>query len=203
MTDTQNTGNVVALNNVRTSYFYGFDPYVNTDPKTGKTSSSYCSHFIFDATHADVPKVVAAMKSAAAGTWGAKAIEMYDGLKGLHKLCLKEGSVCKMGEEPYAGKLFISSSNKKRPLIIDGQRNILVAGDALAPYSGCWVNARIQIWAQDNQYGKRINASLLGIQFLNHDQAFGGGRIATVEEFGVVANDADADAPRSATAGLF
>ena len=202
MTDTQQTGNVVSLNAVRTSYLYCFQPYVNVDDN-GKKTESYCSHFIMDVGHTGIALVVAAMKSAAAGQWGAKADDMYNALKGQHKLCLKEGSICKAGEEPYAGKLFISSSNKKRPLVIDGQRNILAAGDSLAPYSGCWVNARIQVWAQDNKYGKRINASLLGIQFLRHDEAFGGGRIATVDEFGVVANDADADAPANATAGLF
>ena len=202
MTDTQQTGNVVSLNTVRTSYLYCFQPYVNVD-ENGKKTESYCSHFIMEPGHGGIATVVAAMKSAAAGQWGAKAEEMYNAFKGQHKLCLKEGSICKPGEEPYAGKLFISSSNKKRPLVIDGQRNILAAGDALAPYSGCWVNARIQVWAQDNKYGKRINASLLGIQFLRHDEAFGGGRIATVDEFGVVANDADADAPANATAGLF
>lgn len=27
-------------------------------------------------------------------------------------------------------------------------------------YSGCYVNARIELWAQDNANGKRVNAKL-------------------------------------------
>ena len=32
-------------------------------------------------------------------------------------------------------------------------------------YDGCYVTAIIGIWAQDNKFGKRINANLLGVQF--------------------------------------
>jgi hypothetical protein len=42
-------------------------------------------------------------------------------------------------------------------------------------YDGCRVNAKIEIWAQDNNYGRRINCTLLGVMFAGEGQHFGGG----------------------------
>lgn len=56
-------------------------------------------------------------------------------------------------------------------------------------YSGCFVNAKIDIWAQDNQYGRRINASLLGVMFAKDGEAFGGGAPAKQEDFASMAAD--------------
>ena len=53
---------------------------------------------------------------------------------------------------------------------IDG----LTEADGLV-YSGCYVNARVELWVQDNANGKRINAKLLGIQFVRDGDAFGAG----------------------------
>jgi hypothetical protein len=67
-----------------------------------------------------------------------------------------------------------------------------------APYSGCHANAIINIWAQNNKWGKRVNAGLTGVQFLRHDvRLSGAGKVASLEEFGVVATDADGAAPAS------
>ena len=32
----------------------------------------------------------------------------------------------------------------------------------------------VQLWAQDNKHGKRVNANLKAIQFMEHDTAFAG-----------------------------
>ena len=47
---------------------------------------------------------------------------------------------------------------------------------------GAWV------W-QDNAYGKRVNASLRGVQFAGDGEAFGGGRPAEVDEFEDISDD--------------
>jgi len=56
-------------------------------------------------------------------------------------------------------------------------------------YSGCYVNAKIQLWAQDNQYGRRINASLLGVMFSKDGEAFGGAAPAKASDFAELAAD--------------
>ena len=40
------------------------------------------------------------------------------------------------------------------------------------------MNAIVELWAQDNNYGKRINASLAGVQFAKDGEAFAGGTVA-------------------------
>ncbi|MWN55950.1 ssDNA-binding protein, partial [Escherichia coli] len=60
--------------------------------------------------------------------------------------------------------------------------------------AGCYVNAVIDIWAQDNNFGKRINASLGGVQFLRDGDAFAGGGVASADDFDDISEGADAEA---------
>ena len=83
----------------------------------------------------------------------------------------------------YAGHWAIKASNNVRPTVIDRQRVTVTAEDELI-YAGCYVNAIIEPWAQSNQYGKRINSNLLGVQFFKDGEPFGdGGKSASVDAF--------------------
>ncbi len=95
------------------------------------------------------------------------------------KLCLKDGD--EMDRDEMEGKMSIKASTKKRPLVLDRDKTPLTEADG-KPYAGCYVNAIIRLWAQDNQFGKRINASLEGVQFHGDGEPFGAGGIA-VDEF--------------------
>ena len=81
----------------------------------------------------------------------------------------------------YADHMYIGASNKARPLVIDRDRSPLTAQDG-CPYSGCYVNATITIFAYDNQ-GKGISASLGGVQFYRDGDAFAGGGVASEDDF--------------------
>jgi hypothetical protein len=61
-----------------------------------------------------------------------------------------------------------------RPTVINRDRTPLTAADGVI-YSGCHGNVQVEVWAQDNSYGKRINAQLLGVQFTRDGDSFGGG----------------------------
>ena len=51
-------------------------------------------------------------------------------------------------------------------------------------FSGAVVNASIEVWAQDNKWGRRINCSLRGIMLTGEGQSFGGGSgAASADEF--------------------
>lgn len=58
-------------------------------------------------------------------------------------------------------------------------------------YAGCRVSILIRPWFQDNDYGKRINAGLMAIQFLRDDTQIGEGRIDDEGVFESVEDDAD------------
>ena len=90
------------------------------------------------------------------------------------KICLKDGD--DLGRPEFEGKYTIKASTKKRPLVIDRDKTPLAEEDG-RPYAGCYVNAIISLWAQNNNYGKRINAQLDGVQFHADGEPFGDGGI--------------------------
>jgi hypothetical protein len=50
----------------------------------------------------------------------------------------------------------------------------------------------VELWAQDNQYGKRINASLGGVQFAKDGESFGGGgNVVEADDFDDLSVNAD------------
>ncbi len=72
----------------------------------------------------------------------------------------------------YAGHNIIKATTKKRPDVVNRDRTPIHEADNII-YGGCYVNASISLWVQDNGYGKRINASLNAVQFVKDGQRFG------------------------------
>jgi hypothetical protein len=93
----------------------------------------------------------------------------------------------------YANQFYIRASNQVRPTIVDRNRATITEKDGKI-YSGCYVNAIVSLWAQDNKFGKRINANLRGVQFAADGEAFAGGNAARADEFEQLE-----DAPAAAT----
>jgi hypothetical protein len=103
------------------------------------------------------------------------------------KLCLKDGD--ESGRAEMEGTYTIKASTKKRPLVINRDKSPITEDDNII-YAGCYVNAIISLWAQNNQFGKRINASLEGVQFCRDGEAFGAGGV-DVNEFDAFGDDDD------------
>lgn len=103
------------------------------------------------------------------------------------KICLKDGD--EIEYDGYAGCMSIKASSAKRPLVIGKDKSPLSEDDNVI-YSGCYVNAIISLWAQNNQFGKRINASLEAVQFAKDGEPFGdGGSKASVDDFDIIDDD--------------
>lgn len=96
------------------------------------------------------------------------------------KICLKDGD--EKVYDGYEGHMFVKAASKKRVPVVDKDKTPLTEDDDKI-YAGCYVNAIIDLWAQNNQYGKRINASLRGIQFDSHGEPFSGTSVARDEDF--------------------
>lgn len=94
------------------------------------------------------------------------------------KICLKDGD--ESGRPEFEGKMTIKASTKRRPLVINRDKSPITAEDNII-YAGCYVHAIISLWAQNNQFGKRINASLDGVQFARDGEPFGDGGISANE----------------------
>lgn len=107
------------------------------------------------------------------------------------KICLKDGDDLERPE--FEGKMTIKASTKKRPLVIDRDKSPLAEEDG-KPYAGCYVNAVVTLWAQNNSWGKRINAQLDGVQFFADGEPFGDGGIS-VDAFDAFGDDEDGEDP--------
>jgi hypothetical protein len=107
------------------------------------------------------------------------------------RICLKDGDETE--REELHGKMHIKASTKKRPLVIGKDKTPLTEEDEVI-YAGCYVNAIISLWAQDNQYGKRINAQLDGVQFWKNGEPFGSSGIEA-NEFDAFGDPPEEDIP--------
>jgi len=160
-------------------------------PKGGG-EEAFSASFLAPPAHKQIAEIKKVMLALAKEKWGAKGDATYKALEASGKLALHDGDT--KGEyEGFPGNLFVSTRSKTRPTVFDGQRQELTQADG-KPYSGCYVNASIELWAQDNSFGKRINAQLRGVQFLRDGDAFaGGGTPADADDFDDIGAPDEAD----------
>ena len=104
------------------------------------------------------------------------------------KLCLRDGDDVEY--DGYAGCYSIKCSTKKRPIVIDRDRSPLTEDDG-KPYGGCYVNASIDLWVQNNAYGKRVNSTLLAVQFFKDGEPFSDGSTGDINDFDLFSDDDD------------
>jgi hypothetical protein len=75
-------------------------------------------------------------------------------------------------------------------VVIDNGKNELRIGsdgvEPKIPFAGSYVVGLITLWAQDNQFGKRINANLLGVQYVREGTPFGPGAVDVETDFETV-----------------
>lgn len=181
----------VALKNVRLAFPALFQPQsVNgSDPR-------FSGVFIMEPDSPNVKALETAMKDVAVAKWGDKGEKILAKLKKDKRVCLQDGDdkTNKEGDvyDGFEGMMCVSANRDSRPLLLDRDKTELSQADG-KPYAGCYVNASIELWAQDNKYGQRVNASLRGVQFFKDGDAFAGGTPVSEDEFDDLSDGADAD----------
>jgi hypothetical protein len=177
----------VKLKNVRLAFPVLWEPKaVNPGDKPAFSAS-----FLFAPDHPAVKEIERAIDEVAKEKWADKAPAILTALRKADKTCLHEGDL-KSQYAGYSGNMFVSARAFTRPLVIDADTTPLVESDG-RPYAGCYVNCVLELYAQDNAYGKRVNATLSGVQYYREGEAFSGGRAASVDDFEDVTDGASAD----------
>lgn len=172
----------VRLNNVRMAFsqhLFQAQKNVNDD---GSVSYSHSAVFLLPPDHPDLPTLKKAMQEAAKEAWGAKAKDVYAQLTKKDRVCLRDGADKADQYDGFEGMLYVSTRSKTKPKTLDQAKNAVTERDGVL-YSGAFVTAVIDVYAQDNQYGKRINAQLMGVQKFRDGDAFGGGKVADDDDF--------------------
>jgi len=106
------------------------------------------------------------------------------------KICMNDGK--EKSYDGYENAMYISCASRLRPQVIDRDRTTLVEEDG-RPYAGCYVNAAISFWIQDNKWGNRVAANLNALQFVKDGETFGAGGIKTETVFDDISSEQDAD----------
>lgn len=147
----------------------------------GEGEPAFSATFLVEPGSEAAKAIDAAIEQVAKEKWGAKADAVLKSIRAADKTCLHDGDK-KAEYDGFEGMQFVSARNKTRPTVIDRDRAPLSESDG-KPYAGCYVNAILDIWPQDNNFGKRVNASLSGVQFFRDGDAFSGGGAAAADEF--------------------
>lgn len=176
------------LSNVRLAFPVLFE----AKTVNGEGKPAFSAAFLIDPNSLLVSVINQTIETVARAKWGARADAILKQMRAQDKTCLHDGDL-KASYDGFPGMLYVSARNAVRPLAIDKDKTPVAESDGRL-YAGCYVNASIELWAQDNNYGKRVNASLRGVQFLRDGDAFAAGGAADESEFddlseGVTADD--------------
>lgn len=173
-------------------------PAIAEPQAIGDGDPAYGARFIIDPKN---KKMVAAldklMEDVAVEKWKDDGKEVLDLLKEDKKTAFVKGVYKnKKTGKPYdgfAGMYYVGARNAcSQPTAFDEYGNELTGKAEIRSklYSGCRVHAKIDVWAQDNQYGRKINATLLGVMFAGDGERFGGGSApATADDFAGMAKE--------------
>lgn len=83
----------------------------------------------------------------------------------------RDGEATKYSQ--YKSSVLVRGTNRDRPKLINRDLTQIEVRDIDDFfYSGSIVNAVLGCWWQDNNYGKRINAKLYAVQFVEHSPNF-------------------------------
>lgn len=177
-------GRLVKLKNVRICYAQNlFTPTAAEEGKPKKFSSQFV---IMNNDTAQLKAIRDAIDAVAEEKWPKKGATVVKSLIGTDFLCLRNGD-----QKPDRSELedahYIDAKNKIRPTVLNKDKSQLTEDDGVI-YSGCYVNANLDIYAHEYTEGKirksMVLAELQGVQFVKDGDAFSGSsKVSDADEF--------------------
>jgi hypothetical protein len=164
---------------------YGHGLWTKSKPPKADASAKekYRIALIIPKNHPQMKDLKAAIQSVMETKFGVKWQAVLKAAELQQKSCLRDGDT-KDGEG-FPGNMFVSANSDTRPSTFNIDKTIVTQDDGII-YSGCYVNASLDIYAFDN-VSKGNSAGLRGVQFLRKGDAFGGGAPADESEFDEIA----------------
>lgn len=199
MNPNQPDPHIVVIRNVRASYCHLFVAKQGTNKKgEPEGKPAFSSNFILDKVKNkdDIARLTAAAQFTKQEKWQGKPVN-------LSGRSIRDG-VEKEATDGYGPSImFISSrTDKQAPGVVDRDgRTYLKESDGKI-YAGCYVNATVRCWAQDNGFGKRLNWALQNVQFVKDGEPFGEKRAKPEEQFEPLPDDGssvDADSDNASS----
>lgn len=164
----------ILLTNVRASYAHVFTP----SPMGTNNVLKYSVCILINPNDTEnLNKLKQAQEEAQAlgihKKWGGQ-------LPVLLKKPLRNGNEKDLSKNPeYANMYFVNASSDEKPLILDRARQPIT--DPALFYSGCMMNALVQLYPYNTAGNKGIAVGLKGVQFVSDGEHLAGG--ASVNDF--------------------
>jgi len=111
------------------------------------------------------------------------------------RLCVRPGNRDEYLELFPKGCMMLKANTPKTPFVLDKDGSAITGPNVqnYPFYSGCHVNVKIELWAMDNKFGKRVCAKLLAVQFAGEGAVSFDGSFVSAETalsgFGAVDGD--------------
>ncbi len=161
----------------------------------GEGEPAYGAKFPIKPNSEQQKAIEAAILAEAKEAWKDKADSVLSMLAEDGKLCFtkKVYRSKKTGEayQGFDGMHYLSTRNAKTQPSVYNQygEEVSSKGDIeRQAFSGAVVNASIEVWAQDNKWGRRVNCTLRGVMLTGEGENFGGGSSpASADEFAALA----------------
>lgn len=148
----------------------------------GSGPEYYGCQFLVEAGSESDKAIEDAIKQVATEKWKDKAPGVLKGINNNKQLkCYTDGDIHGYEENlrVLAAKRYATDG---RPDVRDRDASPLAERDG-KPYAGCYVVGIVDIWAQDNNFGKGVRAQLLGVQFLKDGEPFKKASKASDDDF--------------------
>jgi hypothetical protein len=173
---------IIFLSGVRLSFPQLVEPRSSVENGVKKFSAD----FLMPMTHPGVQQFGAEYTKSAVDKWKEHAQSVMAIIQGDRKLrCFGQGNEKVNGKtfkpyDGYADMFYISANKDQMPQMIQADGSAVDATNTMAYqalarklYGGCYVNAAVRPWLQENKHGRGVRCELIAIQFANDGEAFG------------------------------
>jgi len=173
---------IIFLSNVRLSFPQLVEPRSSVENGVKK----YSADFLMPLTHPGVQQFGAEYTKAAMEKWKEHAQAVMAIIQNDRKLrCFGQGNEKVNGKtfkpyDGYADQFYVSANKDQMPQMIQADGSAVdptntMAYQALARkmYGGCYVNAAVRPWLQENKHGRGVRCELIAVQFAADGEAFG------------------------------
>ena len=182
---------IAKMENVRIAFME-----LNEPKSVNDGAPRYSAVFILEPGSKNEKKIRSTMKDVAIAKWGDKGEKILKKLINDKRVCLGDGNqkTNKEGDtyDGFADMKFVNASSKTQPKTFD-EDGMRVEPTESGIYAGCYVHGSVEIWAQDNAYGQRVNATLRAVKYSKDGQAFSGGTPVGDDEFDDITDGAGED----------
>ena len=196
---------IIFISNARLSFPHLAEPQRQVNEVTGKERISYNCELLLTPDHPGFAQFMAKYGEMALAKWKEHAQASMNLIQQERKTrCYGRGEekINKKTFQPYdgyAGHVYLTVGRDTPPQIIDGDGKPVDPTNTMAyqaltrkMYGGCFVNAAVKPWLQDNKHGRGVRCDLVAIQFAKDGQPFGEGAVDASGMFGAVAGAAPA-----------